>query len=87
MFKTLINSVIALALSAPAAAAPATAPAGLPKPKPVPLSPWSKVFYGYADAILKNGRDTHGPQKTGFPFHSQFAPLPGGGAEERSNIA
>ena len=59
-----ITLLTILALVAPAASG--AQEAGLPKPRPVPLSPWSKVFYGYADAILKSGRDTHGPQKTGL---------------------
>jgi hypothetical protein len=33
---------------------------------PVPVSPFIRVVYGYADAMLKNGRDNHGPQKTGL---------------------
>src|SRR5437762_2471301 len=33
---------------------------------PVPQSPFIRVVYGYADAMLKNGRDNYGPQKTGL---------------------
>jgi len=31
---------------------------------PVPQSPFIRVVYGYADAMLKNGRDNYGPQKS-----------------------
>src|SRR5437762_14101685 len=33
---------------------------------PVPQSPFIRVVYGYADAMLKNGRDNYGPQKSGL---------------------
>src|SRR5437762_5511775 len=33
---------------------------------PVPQSPFIRVVYGYADAMVKNGRDNYGPQKTGL---------------------
>jgi hypothetical protein len=32
----------------------------------IPPSPFAKVVYEYADAMLKHGRDTYGPQKTGL---------------------
>src|SRR3954468_74231 len=32
----------------------------------VPKSPYIGIVYRYADTILKNGRDTYGPQKTGL---------------------
>src|SRR5688572_32358061 len=35
-------------------------------PKPVPPSAYLGVVYRYADAMLKHGRDTHGPQRTGL---------------------
>jgi hypothetical protein len=39
--------------------------AEIPK-APVPKSPYLPIVYRYADAMLKNGRDTYGPQKTGL---------------------
>jgi hypothetical protein len=39
--------------------------ADIPK-APVPKSPYLPVVYRYADTMLKNGRDTYGPQKTGL---------------------
>src|SRR5438034_11722925 len=33
---------------------------------PVPQSPFIRVVYGYADAMLKSGRDNYGPEKTGL---------------------
>ncbi len=39
--------------------------AEIPK-APVPKSPYLPVIYRYADTMLKNGRDTYGPQKTGL---------------------
>jgi hypothetical protein len=39
---------------------------GVGAPKPVPASPYLPVIYRYADGMLKNGRDVHGPQKTGL---------------------
>jgi hypothetical protein len=39
--------------------------AEIPK-APVPVSRFIRVVYGYADTMLKNGRDTYGPQKTGL---------------------
>ncbi|MEW6159788.1 MAG: hypothetical protein AB1813_20345, partial [Verrucomicrobiota bacterium] len=38
---------------------------------PVPQSPFIRVVYGYADAMLKHGRDEFGPKKTGL-FLSAF---------------
>jgi hypothetical protein len=35
-------------------------------PKPVPSSPYIQIIYRYADAMLKNGRDVAGPEKTGL---------------------
>src|SRR5258706_6192880 len=35
-------------------------------PKPVPPSPYLPVIYRYAEAMLKNGRDTVGKEKTGL---------------------
>jgi len=32
----------------------------------IPDSPFIGVVYGYADAMLEHGRDTHGPKKTGM---------------------
>src|SRR5688500_15226165 len=64
-----VTLVTLLALAGPAARA------ALPKPKPVPATPWSKVYYAYADAILKNGRDTHGPQKTGLILSALDLPV------------
>jgi hypothetical protein len=32
----------------------------------IPRSPFAKVFYDYANAMLEHGRDTYGPQKTGL---------------------
>lgn len=32
----------------------------------IPASPFAKVIYNYADAMLEHGRDTYGPQKTGL---------------------
>ena len=32
----------------------------------IPASPFAKVFYDYANAMLEHGRDTYGPQKTGL---------------------
>jgi len=32
----------------------------------IPVSPFAKVIYNYADAMLEHGRDTYGPQKTGL---------------------
>jgi hypothetical protein len=32
----------------------------------IPASPFAKVFYGYANAMLEHGRDNYGPQKTGL---------------------
>src|SRR5512145_1292979 len=32
----------------------------------IPVSPFAKVAYNYADAMLEHGRDTYGPQKTGL---------------------
>lgn len=61
MFVRSSSAVILVTLLALAGPAPA-----LPRPKPVPATPWSRVYYGYADAILKNGRDNQGPQKTGL---------------------
>ena len=50
-------------------------------PKPVPPSPYLGVVYRYADAMLKHGRDTHGPQKTGLLLsaldRTTLAPLNG----------
>ncbi|HEX5175571.1 MAG TPA: hypothetical protein VFV83_01005, partial [Chthoniobacteraceae bacterium] len=37
-----------------------------PPKAPVPKSPFISVVYRYADAMLDNGRDTVGPQKTGL---------------------
>lgn len=34
--------------------------------KGIPPSPFIGVVYRYADAMLKHGRDTHGPQETGL---------------------
>jgi hypothetical protein len=39
--------------------------ADIPK-APVPKSPFMPVLYGYAEAMLKNGRDIYGPEKTGM---------------------
>jgi hypothetical protein len=39
--------------------------AELPK-APVPKSPYIAVVYRYAETMLKHGRDTYGPQKTGL---------------------
>src|SRR5947208_7097743 len=40
---------------------------GAEAPKaPVPQSPFIRVVYGYTDAMVKNGRDNYGPQKTGL---------------------
>ncbi|MBI2925533.1 MAG: hypothetical protein HYY24_07500 [Verrucomicrobia bacterium] len=33
---------------------------------PVPQSPFVRVVYAYADAMVKSGRDDHGPEKTGL---------------------
>ena len=44
--------------------APATP--GHAAPKPVPPSPYLGVAYRFADAMLKQGRDTQGPRKTGL---------------------
>ena len=41
------------------------AAADIPK-APVPQSPFIRTVYGYADAMLKSGRDMYGPQKTGL---------------------
>ena len=35
-------------------------------PKPVPSSPYLPIVYRYADSMLRDGRDTYGPQKTGL---------------------
>src|SRR5213594_3736646 len=53
---------------------------GAEAPKaPVPQSPFIRVVYGYADAMLKNGRDNYGPQKSGLFLsaldRSTMAPL------------
>lgn len=48
--------LIALILAAPAGGAP----------KPVPQSPYLPLVYRYADTMLRDGRDTYGPQKTGL---------------------
>ncbi len=32
----------------------------------IPRSPFAKVFYSYANAMLEHGRDTYGPQNTGL---------------------
>ncbi len=52
--------------------------ADVPK-APVPQSPFIRVVYGYADAMLKSGRDNHGPQKSGLFLsaldRSTMAPL------------
>jgi len=32
----------------------------------IPVSPFANVVYGYADAMLKHGRDAYGPQKSGL---------------------
>ncbi len=32
----------------------------------IPASPFAKVIYDYANAMLEHGRDTYGPQKTGM---------------------
>ena len=46
---------------------------------PVPQSPFIRIVYGYADAMLKNGRDNYRPQKTGLFLsaldRSTMAPL------------
>lgn len=60
-----VRSRLGVLVSILATAGPAAA-AELPRPRPVPSSPWSKVYYAYADAILQHGRDTHGPEKTGL---------------------
>ncbi len=36
-----------------------------PPKAPVPQSPFIPIVYGYADAMLKSGRDSFGPEKTG----------------------
>ena len=51
-----VAAIIELALVGTAAAAG----------KPVPPSPYLPLVYRYADALLQNGRDNHGPQKTGL---------------------
>jgi hypothetical protein len=43
-----------------------TAFAAEPPKAPVPKSPFMPLVYGYADAMLKSGRDNYGPQKTGL---------------------
>jgi len=60
------------------AAASQTFGADVPK-APVPQSPFIRVVYGYADAMLKNGRDDRGPVQTGLFLsaldRSALAPL------------
>jgi len=34
--------------------------------KSIPPSPFSEVFYGYANAMVEHGRDTRGPRKSGL---------------------
>lgn len=42
-----------------------------PPKAPVPPSPFLPVIYRFADAMIQNGRDTYGPQKSGL-FLSAF---------------
>ena len=55
------NSIVAFAIVAALRAMAGDVPKA-----PVPQSPFVKVVYAYADAMLKNGRDNYGPQKTGL---------------------
>ena len=60
--KCLRPGIVSIALAMPYFGLEA---AEIPK-APVPPSPFLKVVYAYADAMLANGRDVHGPQKTGL---------------------
>lgn len=59
------NCVIQLSLALILGGIVACQSAEIPK-APVPKSPYLPVVYRYADTMLKNGRDTYGPQKTGL---------------------
>lgn len=68
--NVLSGCAIVPAISALLAFAPAGRAADLDLKKlfheSIPPSPFAGVVYGYADAMLKHGRDTYGPQKTGM---------------------
>jgi hypothetical protein len=64
-FRITRQGLTTLLFAASIGAAALTTAAEPPK-APVPKSPFLPVVYRYADAILKNGRDTYGPQKTGL---------------------
>jgi len=46
-------------------------------PKPVPPSPYLPIAYRYVDAMLKQGRDTQGEQKTGLLLSALDRAKPG----------
>lgn len=50
---------------------------GRAAPKPVPPSPYLPIAYRYVDAMLKQGRDTQGEQKTGLLLSALDRATPG----------